>query len=157
MPNLDDQSCDARVEVHVFVGVDVVERQTGCAERFELRADLARKLAADVREDKKSDPGSGHVAVEFTLLADELRDLELGQNWMTVDQVQVEADTKFGHTTSAGHRIGCCRAPDHQTRGRQDPVAMSLFDGLVDRRVEPKIVSANDQPPQPAISRLRRN
>jgi hypothetical protein len=30
----------------------------------------------------------------------------------------VQADTKFGHTTSAGHRIGCCRAPDHQTRGR---------------------------------------
>ena len=157
IPNLDDQSCDVGMKVYVFVGVDVVERQTGCAEPFELRADLARKLAADVREDKKSDPGAGHVPVEFTVFADEVRNFDLRQNGMTVEQIQVQADTKFGHTTSAGHRIGCCRAPDHQTRGRQDPIAMSLFDGLVDRRVEPKIVGANDQPPQPAISRLRRN
>jgi hypothetical protein len=97
----------------VLVGVDVVERQTGCAERFELRADLPRELAADVPEDKKSDPGTGHVPIEFTLLADELRYLDLRQNGMTVDQVQVQADTKFGQTAGAGHRISRCRAPDH--------------------------------------------
>jgi len=34
---------------------------------------------------------------------------------------------------------------------------MCLFDSLVDPRVEPEIVGANDQPPQLAISRLRRN
>jgi hypothetical protein len=32
-----------------------------------------------------------------------------------------------------------------------------LFDGLVDRRVEPKIVCADDQAFQLAISRRRRN
>ena len=47
--------------------------------------------------------------------------------------------------------------PHHQARGRQDSVPMRLFNGLVDARVEPEIIGANDQPPQLAISRLRRN
>ena len=34
---------------------------------------------------------------------------------------------------------------------------MRLFDGLVDSRVEPEIVRADDQPSQLAISRLRKN
>jgi hypothetical protein len=34
---------------------------------------------------------------------------------------------------------------------------MRFFDGLVDGRVEPEIVRTDDQPPQLAISRLRRN
>jgi hypothetical protein len=33
---------------------------------------------------------------------------------------------------------------------------MRLLDSLIDRRVEPEIVSANNQAPQRAISRLRR-
>jgi len=57
----------------------------------------------------------------------------------------------------AGHRIARGRASDHQARGRQDPVAVCLFDRLVDRNVEAKIVGADDQLPQLAISRLRRN
>jgi hypothetical protein len=32
-----------------------------------------------------------------------------------------------------------------------------FLNGLVDGRVEPEIVGADDQPPQLAISRLRRN
>src|SRR5262249_55354176 len=50
-PNLDDQPRYVRMKVHVLVGVDVVKRPTGCVERFELRADLARKLAANLWKD----------------------------------------------------------------------------------------------------------
>ena len=84
------------MKVHVLVGVHVVERQTGCAEGFELRPDLARELTANARKHKKSDTGAGHVSVEFAVLADELRDLDLRQNGMPVNQVQVQANTKFG-------------------------------------------------------------
>jgi hypothetical protein len=69
----------------------------------------------------------------------------------------MEADAKLRQPMGAGHRIGRRVPPDHQARGRQDPVAMRFFDGLVDGRVEPEIVRTDDQPPQLAISRLRRN
>jgi len=46
---------------------------------------------------------------------------------------------------------------DHQTGGGQDAVLVGLFDRLVDARIEPEIVCADDQALQLAISRLRRN
>jgi len=155
--DLDDQPADNRMEMHVLVGVHVIERQIGCAESFELRPDLANELTADAWEDGKSKAGASHVAIELAIIADELRDLHLGQHWMSLGQVQVQADTKLGQSVGAGYRIGRSRASDHQARGRQDAIAVCLFDGLVDRRVEPEIVGADDQPLQPAISRLRRN
>jgi hypothetical protein len=155
--NLDDQPSDAGMKVHVLVGVHMVERQTGCSERCELRPDLALQLTANCREDKKSDAGAGYVPVELAVLADELRDLCRMQNGMSIGQVQMQADMKLGQMMGAGNRIGRRRAPNHQARGRQDPMPMRFFDGLVDSRVETKIVGANDQPPQLAISRLRRN
>ena len=69
----------------------------------------------------------------------------------------MQADTKLGQMMRAGHRVGRRLAPNHQARGRQNPVPMCFFDGLVDRKIESEIVGANDQPPQLAISRLRRN
>jgi hypothetical protein len=73
------------MKMHVLVGVDVVEPQTGCAERCELRPNLARELATNARQHKKPDAGAGHVPVELAILADELRDLHIGQNGMPVD------------------------------------------------------------------------
>ena len=143
--------------MHVLVRVHVVERQTGCAERCELRSDLHRELPADAREDGKSKAGAGHVAVELAILAGEQRNLHPGKHGMPVGQVQVQTDPQVGQSMGAGDRIGRRGAPDHQARGRQDAAAMRLFDGLVDRRVKAEIVGADDQPPQPAISRLRRN
>ena len=55
------------------------------------------------------------------------------------------------------HRISCSRAADHQARGRQNAMQVRLFDSLVDGKVEPEIVRTDDQAPQLAISRLRRN
>ncbi len=108
---------DARMKVHVLMGVDVVERQAGCAEGFELRPDLGRELTANPRKHEKSDTGAGHISVELAVVADELLDLDLRQNGMPVDQVQVQADAEFGQSTGAGHRIGSRRAADHQARG----------------------------------------
>jgi hypothetical protein len=43
-----------------------------------------------------------------------------------------------------GYCIGRRRTAYHQARGRQDPVAMRFFDSLIDRRIEPEIVGADD-------------
>jgi len=143
--------------VNVLVGVHVVERQTGRAERRKLRSNFARELPANAPKHKKSEAGAGHVPIKLAIFADELRDLCLGEHGMPVCQVQMQTDTKLRQTMCAGHRIGRRLAPDHQARGRQDPVPMRFFDGLVDARVQAEIVRTDDEPPQLAISRLRRN
>jgi len=119
------------MQVHVLVSVDVVEREAGCSKRCELRPDLGRELAANAREDRQSDAGARHVPVELAVSAEELRDLHLGQNRVTFGQVQMQADPEFRQTMGAAYRIGRRLAPHHQARGRQDPVSMRLFNGLV--------------------------
>ena len=143
--------------MHVLVSVDVVEREAGCAKRCELRSDLGRELAANARKGEKLKAGASQVPVELPVVAEQLWDLHLGQNGAPLGQVQVQADPEFGQTMGAGYRIGRRLASHHQARGRQDPVPVRLFDSLVDQRAEAKIVGADDQSPQLAISRLRRN
>ena len=145
------------MKVHVFVGVHMVERQTACAERCKLRPNLARELSANAWKSKKSHTGAGHVPVELALLADKVRDLHRGQNGMPVSKVQVQADSKLGQTAGARHRIGRRLTSNHQARGGQNSVPMRLFNCLVNGWVETEIVGADDQSPQLAISRLRRN
>jgi hypothetical protein len=57
----------------------------------------------------------------------------------------------------ARHGVGRGRAANHQARGRQNTVSMRRFDGFIDSRIEPKIVCADDQASQLAISLFRRN
>ena len=68
----------------------------------------------------------------------------------------MKANAQARQPTGARHRVGRRGRGDHQTGGRKNAVPMRLLDGLIDRRVEPEIVSANNQAPQLAISRLRR-
>jgi len=69
----------------------------------------------------------------------------------------MQTDVKLGQSARTRHRIGRSIPPDHQARGGEDPVSMRLFDRLVDCRVVPEIVGADDQLPQLVISRLRKN
>ena len=69
----------------------------------------------------------------------------------------MQTDVKLRQSARTRHRIGRSIPPDHQARGGEDPLSMRLFDRLVDCRVEPEIVGADDQLPQLAISRLRKN
>jgi hypothetical protein len=69
----------------------------------------------------------------------------------------MQADVQIRAPAGACHCIGGSIASDHQARGRKDSAPMRFFDGLVDGKVDPEIVGADDQPPQLAISRLRRN
>ena len=140
----------------MLVGVDVVERQAGSPKGLELRADLARQLIPHFRQKEEPDAGADQVAVEFAIAADQRRDLSGGQYRAAIDQHEMQSDSQPRQQPGTRHRIRRCRRTDHQARGRQDPVPMRLLDSLIDGRVEPEIVGADDQPPQPAISRLRR-
>ena len=76
---------------------------------------------------------------------------------MTIDEHQMQADPQVRQATGTGYRVGDGGGADHQARGRQNAVPVGLLDSFVDGGVEPEIVGADDQVPQLAISRLRRN
>ena len=69
----------------------------------------------------------------------------------------MQTDAKFGQPAGPRHRIGGGTSADHQARSGEDPMPVRLFDRLVDRRVEPEIVGADDQSLQLVISRPRKN
>jgi hypothetical protein len=145
------------MQVHVFVGVHMIEPQTGRAKRLELRPHLHRELASNARQKGKPDSGAPHAAVELAVPANETADVGIRQHGITIDDDEMEAYPQAGHPAGKGYGVGYGRSADHQARGRQDAVPVRLFDGLVNGRVEPEIVCADDQAPQLAISRLRRN
>ena len=69
--NLDDQPRDGRMQMHVLVRVDMVERQAGRPERLELPADLGGEQAAHPRHQEIAQPGADLVVVEPPIRADQ--------------------------------------------------------------------------------------
>jgi len=116
----------------VLVGIHVIERQTGRAKSCELRADFRFELAANPRKQEKPDPGSGHVPVEYRIVANKCGNRDSRQDRTAIHQNQMQTDAKVGQSAGPRHRIGGCLAADHQARRGEDPVPMRLIDRLVD-------------------------
>jgi len=76
---------------------------------------------------------------------------------MPIDEHHMQADPQVRQATGTGYRVSRGGRADHQARSRQNAVLVGLLDSFVDGGVEPEIVGADDQAPQLAISRLRRN
>ncbi len=65
------------MKVHVLVGIDVVEGQTGRSKGRELCSDFRFELATNARKHEESDPGSSHVPVERCIAANEFGNLDI--------------------------------------------------------------------------------
>jgi len=63
--------------MHVLVGINMIERQTGRAKSCELRSDFRFELVTNSRKQEKSDPGASHVPVEFCIPANESGNLDI--------------------------------------------------------------------------------
>ena len=74
--DLDDQSGDGWMKVHVLVGIDVVEGQTSRSKGGELGSNFRLELAANSRQQEKSDPRSGQISVERRIVENEPGDLD---------------------------------------------------------------------------------
>ena len=65
------------MKVHVLVGIDVVEDQTGGSKGRELCSNFCLELAANARKQEKSNPGASHVPVECCTAANESGNLDI--------------------------------------------------------------------------------
>jgi hypothetical protein len=140
----------------MFVGVDMVEHETGRAKGLELGADFTGELAPDGGSQRHLQRGAAEIAIEGAVGADETLS-RLGCERLSVDEHEMQPDGETRQPPRPGHGVGRGGRSDHQTCRRQNAATMRFFDGVVDGGVETEIIRADDQAPQLAISRRRKN
>ena len=99
--------------MQVFVGVHMVEPQTGSAKRLELRPDFCRDLVSNSRQKEEPNGGAPHVRIKLTVPTDKTRNLASRQNGAPVDENQMQADPQIRQPTRTRHRISGSGAADH--------------------------------------------
>jgi len=132
----------------MLVGVHMIEKQAGGAKCLELRADLRCELTANLWQSEKPHAGSAHIRVEAAVPAHQTGNFGAGKGRKPINEHQMQADPQVRQATGTSYRIGDGWSADHQARGRQKSVPVSLFDSCVDGGIEPEIVRADDQAPQ---------
>jgi len=140
------QSADGRVQVHVLVRIRMVERETGCGERSELCADLSGKLPPDVGKNV-ANAQSELIRRELPIGVHEAGNLCRRQHSRAFDDHEVQADAQIRHCLRASHGVGRRRCGDHEARGFEDPVAVGLLNCFVDGLRQAEIVRRNDDAP----------
>ena len=134
-----------RMQVEVPMAVNVVHDEPGIGEALELRADLGTYLAAHFGRNEERDPEADWIAREAPVGSDQTRHFVGRQDRTSLQQRQVEPHAESRHAAGACDRIVGGRCADHQTRRREDPVAVSRLHSLVDRKRESEIVGSDDQ------------
>jgi hypothetical protein len=144
------------MQVHVVVGVDVVERETRFPEGIELGADLRFELTtrAGVEKDPQTHPPEPLRQAAASI--DEFGDLLGGQHRRAVRDDHVKPHPQAGETPRAGDGIVRRLARHHEARGREDPPGVGLLYALVDRYRATEVVADNDEAFQAAFSRAQR-
>ena len=130
----------------MLVRVDMVEREAGGAERLELGADFRRELAPHAGENENRIAGPHHVWRRIAIAADQAGDLAAAA---ARARRRPARDAARPAAPAAGGR-----APRHRPRPAPRPSGWrstgcrrdAPLDGLVDRRIAPEIVGADDQP-----------
>ena len=117
------------MDVHVLVGVDMVERQPGGCIGGELGLDLAGELAAHRRLEEIGEAGAHLVVSEAPVRADQVGNLIGRQDRRAVDQDHMQADTEIRQAPGAFD--GAISAPGD--------VDWFAFDGVKDQSFEVRV------------------
>lgn len=73
LSDFEDQAKQGRVNMKMFMNVDMVERESGRLKSFELGLDFMLKLLLHAAREKKLKPGSYHVSRQTTCFIHEIR------------------------------------------------------------------------------------
>ena len=118
--------------MHVQVAVDVVERQAGGAEGFELRVHFRAQLFAQVALDEIAKTDANRAVAELAARVDEAGDFFRRQRGMPHQQSQMQANPEIWILFRERDGFGAGRFVHHQAGGGEDAFAMRADDGFVD-------------------------
>ena len=92
LPDAQNGFGNRRMQVEMLMRVDVIERETGRAIRFELRFDLVFHLTPHVAAEKNRGARARHVVPEIPVRIDQVGDCFGGQDRSAVDEHDVKPD-----------------------------------------------------------------
>jgi hypothetical protein len=134
-----------RMQVKVFVDVDMIQGQTGAGKRGELRADLRLQLPPDSRHRKVPQTAAPHPPVHASGRIGEFRNQPRFEHRITIRQHHMQTHPKIGQGARAADSIRGGRRPDHQARGRQYAGSIRLFDRVIDGVMQAEVVGGDDE------------
>ena len=140
------------MQVEVMVGIDVVQRQTGCPKGRELRVDFRRKLPAHLGAQDDVKPQHELVRAQLTPCVDKVRYPLPRQHRPAIDEHEVQADPERRQTARTFNGVVDRRAVYHQACRRQDAARMCELDRRVDLWRDAEIIGCDDQRLQCAFS-----
>lgn len=155
----DDQGGDGWMNMHVLMGIDMIEVESRRFERRELRADFGGELPSRPRIEEEADPSPHHVAVKQAGVIHEIRNCLRRQDRSPLDQNDVKANGKARQRAGSCDGVTSRRRTHHEAGAGENAVSAGPFDGRVDGFIQSEIVGADDEAPsrQWASSRSRRN
>jgi O-phosphoseryl-tRNA(Cys) synthetase len=77
------------MEMHVMMGVDMVEAESSFPEGVKLRTDFRLQLTSHLSSEKKIDSSAEEMRGKFTLPVHQIGDCFRRQDWRSVDQYQM--------------------------------------------------------------------
>ena len=142
--DIDQHPPDGGVQMHVLVGIGMIQRQAGVGESLELRTNFRRQLPADTGTKIIVDPQPQLIRRELTVRIDQIGDRGMRQNGWPLDRHEMQPDLQSGQVARPTDGIGGGGRGDHQARLSQHAVAMRPFHRLVHRFGQPEIVRRKD-------------
>jgi hypothetical protein len=152
LSDIDNLPGDGRMDVEVMVGIDVVQRQTGCPKGRELRLDFRRKLRSHPGEQDDVKPQHEQVRTQLTPRVDKVRYSLPRQHRPAIDEHEVQADAERRQTARTFNGVVDRCAVYHQACRRQDAARMCELDRRVDLWRDAEIIGRDDQRLQCALS-----
>jgi hypothetical protein len=142
--------------VPMLVTIDVIEPQPGGKKSFELCRNFIRDLPAHRRIDKYPDAGQPHITAKPAGAVDKIGQARGRRHRVSVGQNDVQSHLQRTHPARPVDRVGSGGSPNHETGRRQDAVAVSRLNRLVDFGRKTKIVGRYNQRLQCATPRRSR-
>jgi len=132
------------MNVHVRLRVGMIEREAGCGEALELRADLGGELGANSGAEEEAKTGTHEIGQECPVCVNQRRNSIGPQDWAPMHQHDVQTDGKARHSPRAFDCVVRRGRSNHKARCAQDALSMRTLDRLVDFRRRAEIVSADN-------------
>jgi len=153
----DQQAENGGMEVHMMMGVDVIECESRRLKGQELSPDLDRELPPGGRLEKITKSGAGEAIAKPAMLVDQGLDLCGRQDRKAIDHDQMQTNAKLRQPPRPFHGIPGGGFPDHQAGRGENAVPVRGLDRLVHRLGKTEIVGGDDEALQAAFSLPHRN
>ena len=144
------------MKVPMFVAINVIEPQPGGDKSFELCRNFICDLPAHRRIDKYPDARPRHIIAKPAGAVDKIGQARGRQHRVSVGQNDVQSNLQRTHPARPIDGVGGGGSPNHETGRRQDAVAVSRLNRLVDFGRKTKVVGRYDQRLQCATPRRSR-